>query len=139
MTKSSLYREYITRMDAAHREGQNLQAIWYAYAILEDRLISMLDNSGGVPVDKKGKPIRMLGPKREALAKRTKTDPLLKVNFDNRAIRLWSKDRNDLMHGMADGSLSLQQVDSLAQQTADTGVSLVRSVCSAAMRLKKHR
>lgn len=139
MRKSAIYKEYIARMDAAHSDKHYLEAIWYAYAVLEDRLISMLQNSGGIPTSNDGKPIRMLGPKRTELVKRAKTDKLLKGCFDNTNIQVWAKKRNDLMHGMADGSMSILVVDELAKETADSGVALVREVCAAGMRLKRYR
>lgn len=139
MPKASLYREYIRRLDEAHKAGQNLQASWYIYAILEDRLISMLQNSGGVPNDQRGNPIRMLGRKRVELERRALSDKLLNAYFESRPIQAWASKRNALMHRMADGSFSIIQVDTLSQEIADEGVILVRKVCSAALRLKKNR
>ena len=47
MAKEALYREFMSRMNAADQAGNYLEASWYAYAILEDRLRSLLRSSGG--------------------------------------------------------------------------------------------
>lgn len=139
MPKASLYKSYIERLELAGDEKQFLQASWYVYAILEDRLISMLESSGGVPLDKKGNPIKMLGTKLGELKRRAKSDAPLRANLDDRAISSWAKKRNTLMHRMADGSLTLSQVDVMAEEVAKDGAQIARDVCAAAMRLKKRR
>lgn len=139
MPKAQLYKTYIARMEEAHGSGSFLQASWYAYAILEDRLLSMLENSGGIPLDRRGNPIRMLGAKRAALQQRTATDKLLAAYFDNAPIQHWARKRNDLMHSMVDGTSTINEIDQLAEELADEGVELVRNLCAAAMRLKKNR
>ena len=46
-TKRELYEELYERMNTAHDAGFNLEASWFAYAVIEDRLLSLLRNSGG--------------------------------------------------------------------------------------------
>lgn len=135
MGKASLYREFLRRSNEAFASDHHLEAIWYVYAVVEDRMISMLENSGGLPQSG----LRMLGPKVQELKRRSAQDDLLKVNLDAAAILRWASKRNTLMHAMANGTMDLSTIDVLARETAGEGVKLCRSVCSAAMRVKKHR
>ena len=45
--KQKLYQHLMKRMDQAVEHGRDVEAGWYAYAVLEDRLRSMLRQSGG--------------------------------------------------------------------------------------------
>lgn len=141
MSKQELYKTFIQRMEAALDAGYHLEASWYAYAILEDRLISMLRNTGGVPLvssgRNKGKPIQMLGRKLAELQKRSKTTAILQ-QIEFASIQNWANQRNDLMHAMAEGSKPLKAVDKEAFLLAQTGVTVVRDCASAARRVKKN-
>lgn len=141
MAKEALYREFMARMKAADEAGNYLEASWYAYAILEDRLRSLLRSSGGEGKGKVagGKPIRMMGPKLEELKWRAKSDSLLAANLDYTGIKKWKEDRNDLTHAMADASLTLAQIDAAAKKLAQDGAELVRTVSAACRRVKTHR
>ncbi|MDD9744728.1 MULTISPECIES: hypothetical protein [Marinovum] len=136
--KRTLYEEFIDRIDASIASDHFFEASWYVYAALEDRLISMLQQSGGSTFAS-GKPIKMLGPKIGELDKRQSGDPLLAANFPKTEVEAWGKRRNDLMHAMADGSLTIEQIDADAKSLAIDGRDLLRNVAAAAMRLKKHR
>ena len=119
-----------------------LEASWYAYVVLEDRLVSLLQNSGGVGSTNGGsggKPITMMGPKLQELKRRAKKDPLLHANFEYTALNEWKKSRNNLMHAMADATMSLQDIDAAAKQLAEDGSALVKTYASAARRVKAHR
>lgn len=139
MAKDSLYRTFISRMEAASATGNYLESSWYAYAVLEDRLISMLRNSGGAGVGGKGKPIKMMGPKLKELNHRTKTDALLKAYFEHDRLDAWKHERNNLMHAMADASMSLEAIDAAAKTLAEDGSALVRDYLAACRRLKANR
>lgn len=134
MNKRVLYEEFIGRIDASIAAAAYLEASWYIYAVLEDRLISMLRLSGGVPPG-----IRMMGSKISEVSLRAVSDLLLAANFDEAAMRDWSTKRNALMHAMAEGALTIQQVDRDAEVLATEGRSLVRTVTTQVMRLKQHR
>lgn len=138
MTKQALYKTLIERMDASTKSNNYFESSWYAYTILEDRLRSMLRNSGGENFGN-GKMIRMLGPKIEELTKRAASDPLLKANFEKSMLTKWKKDRNDLMHQMADGSLTIEQIDESVKSLAERGAHLARLYSASSRRLKKHR
>ena len=43
------------------------------------------------------------------------------------------------MHGMADGSYSIEDIDALSLKVAKDGVEVAKKISGDAMRLKKHR
>lgn len=142
MPKQALYKTFMSRMDIAYDSSMYLEASWYAYAVLEDRLVSLLQNSGGIGENNGGaggKPIRMMGPKLNELTRRAKKDKLLKENFEHDKLNDWKESRNNLMHAMGDAALPIADIDSAAKQLAEDGRELVREYASAARRLKKHR
>jgi hypothetical protein len=132
--KRILYQEFIRRIDSSIEAAAYLEASWYAYAVLEDRLISMLRQSGGYPST-----LRMMGPKIARLKERAASDPVLAATFDSTALSAWSAKRNALMHAMAEGSLTIQQVDRDAKDLATEGRAIVRDMAARAMRLKRRR
>lgn len=138
MTKRVLYSEFLTRMDAATRAGMFFEAAWYAYAVLEDRLRSLLRQSGG-EMDSKGKTIRIMGPKILELERRAKNDAPLRASFERGRLWSWKESRDKLMHGMAEGGLSISQIDAMVKTLASDGSSLARDYAAAAMRLKNRR
>ena len=133
--KRDLYTELIRRIDIAMENHHYFESSWYCYAVIEDRLISLLRHSGGV--EKNGKKIRMLGPKLRELKARAATDPLLAANFDHDAVDEWKERRNELQHAMADGEMSIVEVDKQAKGLATSGKKLVRELAAGAMRFKK--
>lgn len=146
MSKRKLYETFLDRMAKAEAVGMKFEAAWYAYAILEDRLLSMLRNSGG-ETSPNGRPIRMLGEKMVALRERASRDPLLAANFPQHDVAemgqtvlgKWKSARNELMHGMASGELSLNEIDEMVTKVAQEGATLAHQYAAAAARLKKHR
>ena len=138
--KLELYEHLIERMDDAAISGRDVEAAWYAYAVLEDRLRSMLRQSGGEGATKgKGKHIRMMGPKLVELGKRAAKDSLLKLCFEQIRLQKWKDDRNELVHAMADGKHDIVQIDKMASELAKEGVSLARLYTNKARYLKNHR
>lgn len=146
MTKRKLFEVFFDRMSAAEDAGMLFEAAWFAYAILEDRLVSMLQNSGGA-TKLNGKPVTMMGSKIDMLRKRACSDALLASSFpehdaaDKTKTELWKwkVDRDNLMHSMASGELTLEQIDVLVAKVARDGGRLARQYAAAAARLKKHR
>lgn len=142
MPKQVLYKTFMSRMNAAYESSMYLEATWYAYAVLEDRLVSLLRNSGGVGENDggaSGKPIRMMGPKLRALSHRAKKDKLLKDNFEHDKLNEWKESRNNLMHAMGDATMPIADIDATARKLAEDGQTLVREYASACRRMKKHR
>lgn len=139
--KNEYYIVLMHKMKEAHEHKFYLESSWFAFAILEDRLVSALRQSGGATYAN-NKPIRMLGPKMEEIKKRKKTDQLLGAYFSDDLwdqVNKWKDDRNDLMHAMADGTQSIEDILQAAKQQSTGALTLVNSVCSAARLLKKHR
>lgn len=142
MPKEALYKTFMTRMRSAYKASMYLEASWYAYAVLEDRLVSLLRNSGGVGENaggSGGKPIRMMGPKLKELSRRAQKDALLQVNFEHDKLNSWKDSRNNLMHAMGDATMPIDDIDEAARKLAEDGHSLVKEYASACRRLKKHR
>lgn len=137
--KRALFESFHDRMNDAFEKRFYLEASWYAYALLEDRLVSMLRQSGGVGKNGSNTPIKMLGPKLGELKSRGNTDKLLLENLPATKIHDWKEERNDLMHAMAEGTMTQAEIDKKAYLLALQGRELVKEVSAAAMRLKKHR
>ena len=137
--KRTLFESFHDRMNNAIEKRFYLEASWYAYALLEDRLVSMLKQSGGVGKNGSNTPIKMLGPKLGELKSRANTDKLLLENLPATKIHDWKEERNDLMHAMAEGTMTQAEIDKKAYLLALQGRELVKEVSAAAMRLKKHR
>ncbi len=80
-----------------------------------------------------------MGPKMGELERRSKKDKLLNANFEFDQLDTWKDDRNNLMHAMADASMTMPEVKSASMKLATEGAALVRDYSSACRRLKKHR
>jgi len=123
-----------TQIDRAIESEFYLEATWIAYAILEDRLVSALKESGGGP------PIRMLGPKLgEIKSRQTTSLNMRKAFFGDMLDRLgsWKDRRNDLMHALADERIDVQAIDVEAKSVALEGKELAREFSAACRRFKK--
>ena len=146
MNKRRLFEVFLDRMAKAETAEMPFEAAWYSYAVLEDRLLSMLRNSGGETFPN-GQPIRMLGDKMVELRRRAASDSLLAAYFPEHDIEemkqtklgKWKDARNKLMHGMASGELSLDEIDEMVTIVAADGATLAREYAASAARLKKHR
>jgi len=146
INKRKLFEVFLDRMAKAEAAGMPFEAAWYAYAILEDRLVSMLRNSGGENRPN-GKAIKMMGPKIEKLRERASVDALLAANFpeydvediDETELWKWKSARDELIHAMARGELTLDEIDEKVSKLAADGAKLAREYAAAAARLKKHR
>lgn len=141
LTKREHHQVLLDRMKNAHSSEMYLESSWYAYTVLEDRLLSALRQSGGATYAN-NRPIRMLGKKMQEITNRKKKDKLLVAYFSDalmNRILLWKEDRNDLMHAMADGTKTLEEIDKMAYLLSTNAKSLIKEVCSAASLLKKNR
>ncbi|WP_264536709.1 hypothetical protein [Flavobacterium sp. N1736] len=139
-TKELIYAKYISQLEETYFKGFYFEAAWIQYVLLEDRLVSLLKNSGG-NLDAKNKEIRMMGPKLGKLVERCSTSSVLKNELDRddliNKLDTWKNLRNTLMHSMVDGSQSIKQIENDIQELAETGITLVRNTASAARRIKK--
>ncbi|MBP6977465.1 MAG: hypothetical protein PHD61_06460 [Bacteroidales bacterium] len=140
--KKLIYQKYIGQFEETIVKGYYFEAAWLEYVLLEDRLVSLLQSSGG-EYKPNGKPILMMGPKIDELNSRMAENQVLKGHLEvddliNR-LQIWKNERNTLMHSMADGSLSITEIESKIKHLAKTGTKLTRDYASAAKRVKKHR
>lgn len=128
--KSELYRTFIERMEAARKDGHRLEAAWYAYAVIEDRMRSLLQVTGLA-----ARPRMMLGDKIQELENRR--IPEIDAQLDFLLLKAWKEDRNNLMHAMAGGALSIEDIDKMSERLARDGCKIARSLASLARRMKK--
>jgi hypothetical protein len=135
------YEELLTREAESRKAAFNLESAWISYAVLEDRLNSLLRLTGGIPTDRKKKPIRMLGKKLKAAIDRLGSDAELRKatgkGSDLNAIGSWKDRRDSLMHSMANDGRSWADLAAEASALSSDGRDVVRAASSAVMRLKK--
>ncbi|KJG17567.1 hypothetical protein UB37_19745 [Photobacterium iliopiscarium] len=140
-SKREHYKDLMQRMNNAHNNKYYLEASWFAYTVLEDRLLSALRQSGGATYAN-FKPIKMLGKKMQEIRLRKANDQLLAVYFNDALmdkIHAWKEKRNDLTHAMADGTKTMTEIDRAAYLLSMDGKKLVKDTSNAARLLKKNR
>lgn len=157
-SKTNLYSELLKRQRIAAEAGFHFESCWFAHAIFEDRTRSIVSNSGdgkgygGSMSDKlklilarwdevktktvNGKPVKdKRSGKKVKIAKWPLLHTLERQLIED--IQLWTQDRNQLVHALASGHISLAEADDLGQQLSELGMKLASEICSAARRLKK--
>ena len=157
--KKKLYEELMERQVAACEKSYFYESCWFAHAIFEDRFRSIVKYSGdgtryGRKIAEKieiilerhdatvakvvgGRPAR---DKKSGKKKKVPKWPFLHT-LDRglvEEISNWTKERNDLAHDLADGNGTLFDSDMKCKALAESGISLVKSLCAAARRVKKH-
>lgn len=157
--KTNLYSDLLKRQQVAAEAGFHFESCWFAHAIFEDRTRSIVFNSGdgegfgGKMSDKlnlilqrwdevktktvNGRPVK---DKRTGNKVKIAKWPLLHT-IERRLVeevQLWTQDRNQLVHALASGQISLAEADELGQRLSELGMNLAREICSSARRLKKH-
>lgn len=139
--KEDIYKKYIAQLEEAEKLGFHFESCWISYVILEDRLLSILRSTGGDHYPN-GNEIRMMGPKIIEIKSRISSNQILKGHMEAGdlipRIEQWKDKRNILMHSMADGSLSILQIEKEITILAINGTKLVRDFAAAARRVKKH-
>ena len=139
--KRELYSTLLKRMKESHDAKYYFEAGWYAYAIVEDRISAALRQTGGDRTAK-GKEIKMLGPKLDLLRKRSKTDAVLAATVTDEMmtrIGVWKNTRNDLMHKIATGTISVKEMDASRITSSTDAEPIVRDLCNSVMRLAKQK
>ena len=139
--KTDYYKVLMHKMNEAHDHKFYLESSWFAYSILEDRLVSALRQSGGITYAN-NREIRMLGNKMKVINERKTTDKLLAAYFDDELmdeIDTWKNERNDLMHALADGTQTIEAILSSAQNQSKKAKTIVKKACTAARLLKRNR
>lgn len=133
--KAYKYSELLSRMDDAIEHEFYLEASWISYAIIEDRLLSILKESGGGH-DK----FKMLGPKLGEVNKRMLDTLNMRKAFSGPLLLdldRWKNERNLLMHTMASESKTTNELDDDSKKLALDGRQIARDLCAACRRYKK--
>jgi hypothetical protein len=140
-SRLGLYKVLIARMDGAIAGRFYLESLWLAYAILEDRLVSVLNCTGGAD-DKNGDAIWKMDKKLQVLKERRKHDRLFQAYFPidwTSRVAVWKNARNQLTHAMANGTITATDLDIQSEALAKTGSVLVYETCRQTRQLKRNR
>ena len=140
MSKSQLYKDLIARMNLALLEEFYMEACWIQYAIVEDRINSVIRHA----YPKNG--AKFLGMTRGLDRKfdhirdkiHAQDDDCVKtINKDllKRLVR-WKDKRNNLMHEIADTD-NLTNVQSRLKKLANEGKDLVNELSARVFKYKK--
>lgn len=121
MQKYANYREQMGRLKKALAYQFYLEAVFIEYAIMEDRLESVLRHSGKwnpkpdqfVPINTKRKKVAKLAEEKKSLAHK-----YFSVELTD-AIEKWIADRNQLIHALMKQSLHTEDLSELAEQGQD--------------------
>ena len=126
MQKYANYKEQMGRLKKALNSQFYLEAIFIEYAILEDRVESMLRHSGVFRPDKhntlnkKLNRLSELQRNKTGLAKKYFTEDLLSAIHD------WKNERNIMIHALLKQSLHTEDLQAIAER----GQALVKTVSS---------
>lgn len=128
MQKYANYKEQMGRLKKALANQFYLEAIFIEYAILEDRLESVLRHSGKwnpkpdtfVSLDAKRKKIAKMAEERKSLAHK-----YFSVELTD-SIQVWTVDRNQIIHALMKKSLHTEDL----RQIAERGQTLVKMLCN---------
>ena len=135
--KGAAYQQLLDRASEAMSGAFYLEAGWIIFALLEDRLNSVLRLTGGIPTDKNGRPIQMLGKKLRVARERLVTDDAvrkaMRLGRDLDQLERWKDRRNDLAHSMANDARSWADLAEEASVLAADGRALAGSISSAVM------
>ena len=138
--KRAYYEKLLSRLSTAIAKEFFLEAVWIAYTVIEDRAVSALDKTGGVPTTSKGYPVGLEQKIRE-LKKRRKQDESLAKAFYRKdffsEMHLWRKDRNDFAHELASNPRPWESLMVEAKALADKGELLAREISSSVARFKR--
>lgn len=120
MQKYENYREQMTRLKKAMTNGFFLEAIFIEYAIMEDRLESVLRHSGKWKELRPGQNPPSLQKKKDTIAKMAEEKKGLARKYFSEdllsAIITWKGDRNRLVHTLMKQSFHTENLKNLAEQ-----------------------
>ena len=120
MQKYENYREQMGRLKKAMSNGFYLEAIFIEYAIIEDRLESVLRHSGKWKELKPGQNPPSLQKKKDTIAKMAEEKKGLARKYFSEellsSIITWKEDRNSLVHTLMNQSLHTEDLKDLAEQ-----------------------
>lgn len=128
MQKYANYKEQMGRLKKALSHGFYLEAIFIEYAIMEDRLESVLRHSGKWnpkpneywSIDRKLNRVAKIAEEKRSIAAKYFPKELTDV------LRTWKEQRNQLIHALLKQSLHTEDL----REHAETGHALVKTLCS---------
>jgi hypothetical protein len=140
MQKYANYREQMTRLSKAIKAEFYLEAIFIEYAIIEDRLESVLRHSGKFNPEKHNTMDKKLKRVEEMQRAKTGSKVLLRKYISDElkdSIYQWKKVRNDLIHALMKQSLHTADLQKLAMEGQAIVKTLNSKVSSYNRALKK--
>lgn len=140
MSKSKLYKDLMARMDLALLEEFYMEACWIQYAIVEDRINSVIRHSYPKNGEEFLKTFRGLDRKFDHIRDKihpADEDCVKTINKDllKRLVR-WKDKRNTLMHEIADTD-NLARVQAQLKKLAPEGKNLVNELSAKVWKYKK--
>lgn len=133
------YKEQFKRLNRAIASGFNLEAMFIAYSIMEDRSESVLKHAGkydryieklkgrNPSIDSKIKEIQKCRSNRKDLMYRYFADDLLDK------ILIWKEERNRMVHALLKQELTSEELENLALQ----GKEYARQFCNRATNYRR--
>ena len=127
------YKEQAIRLKKALRQGFYIEAIAIEYAIMEDRLESILRHEGVFNPNKHGSLARKLSRVKDLSRRKGSLERKYFSEEFFQAIDEWMKDRNALIHALLKQSLTTDEI----QGVAEKGNELVRKLLSKATSIRR--
>ncbi len=127
------YKEQIGRLNKAIKYGFLIEAVAIEYAIMEDRLESVLIHEGVFNPDKHGTLVRKLNRIRELQRRKGSLEnKYLSVELLD-SIASWKDERNALIHALLKQNLSTQEL----LETAENGYAIVKQLTSKVTSIRR--
>ena len=131
------YKEQIGRLNKAIKYGFLIEAVAIEYAIMEDRLESVLIHEGVFNPDKHGTLVRKLNRIRELQRKKGSLEnKYLSMELLD-SIASWKDERNALIHALLKQNISTQELSDTATRGNDIVKQLTSKVTSIRRKLEK--
>lgn len=126
-SKQEIYKAMKSNLSKAMKAGFYYQAIFIEYAIIEDRCSSALRHAGVKYIEKDGKEIKLSQKLNKLYSNSAFSENYIRKRLSFSLIdeiRIWKKDRDSLIHDLANIPFDYQEVKTIA----DNGKELVRKL-----------
>lgn len=140
LLKYENYKEQFKRLDKAIKNDFYLEAMFIAYAIIEDRTESILSYEGNeiksdrfVSVDKKLKKIKKIAEKKNSLPQKYFSYSLVDEILE------WKEDRNQLIHALMKQSVTTEKLRASACSGKDLARTLANKATSYRRAVERNR
>ncbi len=137
MTKYETYRSMFNDLNKSMRDGFYYQAVFLEYAVLEDRLTSVLKHANVKYMNKKGREINIS----DKISRISKSPELSSCFVQSRLtpelledLTKWLKKRNDLVHNLAKLPYNNEQV----KLTAEEGYEICKIIKNRSGSIVRH-